>query len=229
MSFASKQGRADSPLVVQKDHRLDYRAFINDARALPEGDETWGAMCESLQRQAHGFAAKFGSALAHQIATPKSERIDPREAPFSAFIFVDDPSDSNPFGHIVGKWGDAKAIADIPVSTNDVSDNEAVYDYGNVTVVPLGWFPGHWGDAVQFATLWYGDTSIPLKDPKPSAAEDTEAWVRRAIARAQEVVELMRKALQDNDGRQHPKHEAACKREIAHQKRLVAELRRLLP
>lgn len=230
MSIAQKQDRSDSPLVrVPKAHRQSWREFMRDQIALPESDQRWKGMCESLQRQAHGFSAAFASAYAHQIATPKSERVDPREAPVSAFIFVDDPRDSNEFGHIVGKWSHGPGdVVDIPVVTNDVNDTKNGYDPGNVTIVPLGWFPRYWGDSIQFATTWFGGTEIPTFTPE-TAKEDTEPWIKKSIERAEAVIELMKKARKDNDGKAHPRHERAINREIVAQREIITRLKRLLP
>lgn len=230
MSISQRQTGRDNPLLrVPQEHRQDWRAFLGDQMKLPESDTRWRAMCESLQRQAHGFDAAFASAYAHQIATPLSERIDPREAPLTAFIFVDDPNDSNAFGHVVGKWGHGDGtLENIPVATNDVSDNKAGYDPGNVTVCPLGWFPAHGWGSIQFATLWFGGTEIPTIEPQ-TGPQDTERWVKVAIARAEAVVELMVKARQDNDGKVHPRHEQAITREIQDQRQIIASLQALLP
>jgi hypothetical protein len=231
MSISAQQNKKDNPLLrVPLAHRQDWRAFMGNQMKLPEGDTRWQGMCESLQRQGHGFPATFASAYAHLVATPQGERLDPREAPIGGFIFVDDPHDSNAYGHIVGKWsrdGD-HSLETIPVATNDVGDSESGYDPGNVTVCPLGWFPKNWGDSVQFATLWFGGTDIPTVDPQ-TGEEDTEVWVRKAIDRAHGVIEMMRKALKDNDGTTHPRHEAALKREIADQREFIASLHGLLP
>lgn len=230
MSVSQRQTGKDNPLLrVPKEHRLEWREFMGIQMKLPESDTRWQGMCESLQRQAHGFAAAFASAYAHMVATPKTERIDPREAPVSAFIFVDDLNDSNRYGHIVGKWGDGDgSLEGIPVVTNDVTDNKATYDPGNITVCKLGWFPANWGDQIQFATLWFGGTEIPSVDPE-TAKEDTAEWVRISIDRAQAVIEMMRKAVRDNDQKAHPAHERALKREIEDQREIVEALRNLLP
>lgn len=230
MSVSSTQTKRDNPLLrVKREHRLDWRAFMSAQMQLSESDTRWQGMCESLQRQAHSFEAAFASAYAHQVATPLSERMDPREAPISAFIFVDDPNDDNRFGHIVGKWGKGDGtLNSIPVVTNDVSDSEGGYDGGNVTVCPLGWFPTHWGDQIKFATTWFGGTEIPTYVPE-SGKEDTAEWVRVAIDRARAVVEMMRKALRDNNEDKHPAHERALQREIEDQREIIASLRELLP
>lgn len=228
MSISQRQDRPDTPLVP-REHRQDWRQFMFAARQLPEADTRWRGMCESLQRQAHGFPAAFSSAFAHMVATPLSERVDPREAPLTAFIFVDDPNDSNAFGHIVGKWdhGDG-TLEGIPVVTNDVDDRKAAYDPGNVTVCQLGWFPTHWGDGIKFATTWFGGTEIPTYEPE-TGPEDTARWVEKAIARSEAVVELMRKAKRDNDENRHPRHERAIQREIRAQRQIVKDLRALRP
>ena len=230
MSISSQQFGKDTPLVrVPKSHRVDWRAFMRQQFALPESDQRWKGMCESLQRQAHEFDAAFASAFAHMVATPKNERMDPREAPISSFIFVDDLADSNRFGHIVGKWSFGNgSLESILVVTNDVTDDEAGYDPGNVTIVPLGWFEKNWGDSVQFATTWFGGTEIPTFVPG-EAETDTEEWVLVAIERAKAVVEMMNKALRDNDESKHPNHERAIKREIADQRQIIEDLKRLLP
>lgn len=231
MGFAEKQSGKDGPLRTTTEARTSFKDFMRRQMALSESNETWKGMCESLQRQSHGFAARFASAYAHQVATPRSERLSIKEAPVGAFIFVDDPNDSNRFGHIVGKWAQGETEADTPVVTNDVTDSQSGYDPGNVTVCPLGWFPTHWGDNIRFATVWFGSDSIPLKDDKPpeSAQQDTRDWIKRSIERAELVIELMKKAIKDNDGRKHPKHEAALKREVEDQRKIIADLKRLLP
>lgn len=230
MSISQRQSGRDTPLIrVPKDHRQDWREFMQEQMDLPETDVRWKGMCESLQRQAHEFPARFSSAYAHQIATPLSERMDPREAPISAFIFVDDPRDANAFGHIVGKWGAGDgSLESIPVVTNDVSDSEGGYDGGNVTVCPLGWFPRNWGDQIQFATTWFGGDEIPTVTP-PTGPEDTERWVRESIDAAKEVRRLMHKALRDNDESKHPRHEKAIQRELDAQTKIIQDLRALLP
>lgn len=230
MSISSQQFGKDNPaLRVPKAHRVDYREFMNVQMRLPEADQTWKGMCESLQRQAHGFEAAFASAFAHMVATPKSERLNPLEAPLTSFIFVDDVNDSNKFGHVVGKWGHAGTLETILVVTNDVDDDESFYDPGNVTVVPLGWFPRHWGDSIQFATLWFGGDEIPNFPAGEGGRVDTEVWVSQAIERAQAVIQLMNKALRDNDESKFPGHERAIQREISDQKRIVKDLQSLLP
>lgn len=230
MSISQQQFGKDNPLIrVPPEHRQDWRAFMGAQMQLPESDTRWKGMCESLQRQAHGFAAAFASAFAHMVATPLNERMDPREAPISSFIFVDDQNDSNAFGHIVGKWGMGDGTLEgIPVLTNDVDDAKVTYDPGNVTVCKLGWFPLHWGDGIQFATTWFGGTEIPTFTPE-TGKEDTETWVKKSIERAQAVVELMKKALADNDEAVHPHHERAIHREIEDQRAIIESLRGLLP
>lgn len=230
MSIAQQQSGKDNPLLrVPVEHRKDWRSFMGDQMQLSESDTRWKGMCESLQRQAHGFAAAFSSAYAHMVATPLSERMDPREAPISAFVFVDDPNDSNAWGHIVGKWGMGDGTLEgIPVVTNDVNDTKVSYDPGNVTVCPLGWFPKNWGDNIQFATTWFGGTEIPTFTPE-SPKEDTAEWVKASIERARAVIEMMRKALRDNDETKHPRHEKALQREINAQREIIDSLRGLLP
>src|SRR5689334_2269517 len=88
-SISSLQTNNDNPLLrVPREHKLEFKDFMDRQMKLPESDTRWRGMCESLQRQAHGFDAAFGSAYAHMVAVPKSERMDPREAPRTAFIFV---------------------------------------------------------------------------------------------------------------------------------------------
>lgn len=215
------------------DDRKAWREFVKAQIALPETDQRWKGMCESLQRQSHGFPARFSSAYAHMIATPKSERLDPRDAPPGAFVFVDDVTDSNRFGHIIGKWAMGPgALEDIPVFTNDVNDAHTGYDAGNVTVCKLGWFPRNWGDSIQFATLWFGNDEIPTvekRTPNERQRIKTAPEIRQAIANAREVIEWMVKARQDNDGKSFPKIEAAITREIKAQKKTIERLQKLLP
>lgn len=230
MSIASKQSGKDTPLLrVPKDVRLDYKTFMRVQMELPETDTRWQGMCESLQRQGHGKPARFASAYAHQVATPLSERMDPREAPVTSFVLIDDPNDSNRWGHVAGKWGMGDGTLNgIPVVTNDVSDNEAGYDAGNVTVCPLGWFAENWGDSVQFATTWFGGDDIPTYVPE-TGKDDTEEFVKASIEAAKVVIEYMHKALRDNNQKEHPAHERALQREIVDQKKIIESLRELLP
>ncbi len=231
MSISQHQSGRDNPLIrVPKEHRVDWRTFMDAQIKLPETDTRWRGMCESLQRQAHGFAAAFSSAYAHMIATPLKERLDPREAPISSFIFVDDPNDSNAYGHVVGKWAHGGgSLEGVLVLTNDVNDTLVSYDPGNVTVASLGWFPEHWGDSIQFATTWFGGTEIPTVEKTETAAEDTAVWINQSISRAEAVVELMKKARKDNDETKHPRHEKAIQREIAAQNDIIYSLKALLP
>jgi hypothetical protein len=230
MSISQTQSGVDKPdICVPKEHRLSWRGFMRSQMALPESDVRWKAMCEALQRSAHGFQPSFSSAAAHMIATPKSERMDPREAPATSFIFVDDIHDSNFFGHIVGKWGMGDGtLENIPVVTNDVNDDRSAYDAGNVTIVPLGWFPANWGDSIQFATTWFGGTEIPTFVPQ-SGKDDTEEWIKVSIERAKAVLEMMRRARHDNDEAKFPRHEKAIQREIDAQLDIIKSLRELLP
>lgn len=232
MSISSKQSGKDVPdKVMPLADRQDWRSFMQAQIDLPESDQRWKGMCESLQRQSHSFPARFASAYAHMIATPKKERLDVREAPVGAFIFVDDPRDSNAYGHIVGKWSYSDDAESIRVVSNDVNDTKSGYDPGNVTVCPLGWFPRFWGDSIRFATVWFGGDRIDTK-LRPAAQPPrvkTAAEVRRAIDAALEVIEWMQKAAKDNDGKQHPAHEKAIRREIADQRKTINRLKKLLP
>lgn len=230
MSISSQQTGTDNPLLrVPKAHKVDWREFMTAQMNLRESDTRWKGMCESLQRQAHGFDSAFASAYAHMVATPKSERMDPREAPVTSFIFVDDPNDDNAYGHVVGKWGMGDGSLEvIPVVTNDVNDTKVGYDGGNVTICQLGWFPKHWGDNIRFATTWFGGDEIPTYVPQ-TGKEDTAEWVRNAIERAKAVKEMMRKALRDNDEKRHPAHERAIQRELDAQQHIIDSLRELLP
>lgn len=232
-SISEVQSRRDTPFIrVPRDHRKDFREFMQTQMALPETDVRWKGMCESLQRQAHNKPAKFASAYAHMIATPLKERMDPLEAPRTAFIFVDDPRDANAFGHVVGKWDMGPgSLNDIPVVTNDVSDTKAGYDPGNVTVCKLGWFPSNWGDSIQFATLWFGGDDVPTVDPQ-TPAEDTEKWVQAAIDNCEDTIELMQKALRDvrpTSSAAAARHARAIHREIADQRQNIRDLKQLLP
>lgn len=227
------QNRKDTPLLhMPLNDRQDWRAFYETQFARPVTDDTWGAMCEGLWRSGHGFPATFGSAIAHQLATPKSERLDIREAPIGSAVFYDDPRDSNPFGHITGLWA-RKSPTDIDVATNDVRNGS--YEYGSVSVVPHTWFKANWGDDLQFATLWCGPYKVEVVGGKvvppkpPTGRQDTAALVHRAINNAEQVVDLVKKAIKDNDGKIRHQHEVRLHQELRDQQQNLRDLRHLLP
>ena len=53
--------------------------------------------------------------------------------------------------------------------------------------------------------------------------------VKRAIERAESVIELMKKARKDNAGKQHPFVEKVVAREIEDQRKAISDLKKLLP
>lgn len=230
-----QQNRKDTPLShMPHDDKVDWTQFYRKQIALPDTNDQWGAACEALWRTGHGFPAQFASAIAHQYATPKSERLDVREAPIGSAVFIDDPSDSNAFGHVVGLWERHLGASDvIKVATNDVKGN--TYEYGSVSIVDLGWFKPNWGDDTQFATLWCGDYKVQVvggkvvKPKPPTGREDTKSQIQRAIHFAENVVEMMHKAIKDNNGKIRPAHERQLHRELADQQRNLRDLRHLLP
>lgn len=228
-SFASKQTSRDQQLITDRDDRMDYRSFMKAQFHLSEDDITWGGACESLWRQANGFAATFGSAAAHRAATPMKHRFDPRDAGIGFAVMVDDLNDDNTNGHIVGKWSDADKIEDIICASNDVADGGTGFDFGNVTTINLGWFPKNWGDQIWFATDWCGDDQIVGSHVPQTGRENIETQIRNAITRCRQTLEWLERAKRDNPDREHPKIEQTLREEVAYQNRQINRLKRLLP
>lgn len=156
----------------------------------------WRAMCLSLQRNARGLPAVYPSALSAQRATPVSERVNRiADLKRGMVAYSDDPSDSNPWGHIyfiIGRKSRKVSRSDpsnILCWSNDVVAGKS----GAVGVVALTFFRANWGDGFQFGATWLNgyDFAEFDKAPKPvanrgtlsknyeHAIEDVEREIRR--------------------------------------------------
>lgn len=110
-------------------------------------------MCLAVCRTSRDIGPRYASAKQAQDATPKQFRVYKiRDLRKGMKIFVDDPNDSNKFGHIVTmagrvagfQWDDPN---DILVWTNSVVS-------GRLVLVRLTYFREHWGDSFQFGAFW---------------------------------------------------------------------------
>ncbi len=110
-------------------------------------------MCLAVCRTSRDIGPRYASAKSAQDNTPKEFRVYRiRDLRKGMKIFVDDPNDSNKFGHIVTmagrvdgfQWDDPN---DILVWTNSVVS-------GRLVLVRLTYFKEHWGDSFQFGAFW---------------------------------------------------------------------------
>lgn len=121
--------------------------------------------CLKVCRSARNLPARYSSALAAQVATPKTKRVyEISNIKPGMVMFFDDPNDDNPYGHIVTVYAVApiiKSLDDILVWTNSVQANV-------LTKVRASYFKQHWGDQFQFAATWLNgfDLLMPTA-PKP--------------------------------------------------------------
>jgi hypothetical protein len=119
----------------------------------------WYQKCLQRARLARNFPAVFPSALAAQHGTPMSDRVYDR-AKFrqGMVVFLDNPHDSNPFGHIVTDLGRTKT-GTILTDTNDALIR------GGGSVVNLDWFRQHWNVPVVFAARSLNGFDLDLGAP----------------------------------------------------------------
>lgn len=135
---------------------LDWYKTHNTAREIGFNPDH---MCLAVCRQAR--EAPFGapSAKIAQDATPEKYRVRRiRDLRKGMVIYIDDPNDSNKFGHVVTMIGRAPGFHwdnpdDILVETNSVVS-------GRLVVVRLTYFEPHWGDSFQFGAFWLNGAEL---------------------------------------------------------------------
>lgn len=181
-------------------------------RAAHKGPLVWKALCLSLARQAPGLPAIYLSAKAAMDATPKARRYPLAKARRAMVAYFDDPTDSNPFAHIVtiAGWDGCTACWDgspdddpAHQHTGDLNDllvwsNDAKRT-GGVDLVRASFFPTHWGDPFKFATDWLNGYDLPGYDPdaKPTPAPGRETLGKNydhAIADVRRAIRVHRRA-----------------------------------
>lgn len=113
-------------------------------------------MCQKVCRTARNIPSKYASAKQSQDATPREHRItNIADLRAGMIVYLDDPKDSNRFGHIVTVMGRVKgpklsSLSSLLLMTNSVKAGELV-------VVRGDYFQKHWGDKFQFgATILNG-------------------------------------------------------------------------
>lgn len=110
-------------------------------------------MCLAICRTSRDIGPRYGSAKEAQDHTPQEFRVHRiRDLRRGMKIFVDDPNDSNKFGHIVTMEGRVRGFDwddpnDVLVWTNSVVS-------GKLVLVRLTYFKIHWGDSFQFGAFW---------------------------------------------------------------------------
>lgn len=185
--------------------RREQFQFLRDAH---HGPLVWKGLCLSLARQAPGLPAVYPSALAAAHATPEADRVyRVRDLRRGMVAYFDNPTDSNPYAHIVtvagwegcplcfnGKAADdlehedphhTGQLADLLVWTNDAART------GGVDLVHASFFPGTslgWGDPFLFGATSLNGYTLPgygTPTQKPAtlgeAFDQAIAQVRKAI------------------------------------------------
>lgn len=106
---------------------------------------SWRGLCQKRVRVARNLPAVYPSAFAAMVATPMSERVHDLSKVTKGMVgYADDPSDSNPYGHVFTFVGRNKE--GVPL----VDTNDALVQGGG-SVVRYNWFAPNWGDAYKFA------------------------------------------------------------------------------
>lgn len=150
-------------------------AFLRDAH---DGPPNWRALCLSLARQAAGLPAVYPSARAAMEATPSTYRRTLAQAERGMVAYFADPTDGNPYDHIVTVAGWAqgpRTLDNLLVWSNDAARS------GGVDLVRASFFPSRWGDPFAFATPWlngyllpgFGAGSAPEEPAKPDPNRPT--------------------------------------------------------
>lgn len=152
-------------------------------------------MCLKVCRTARNIGSMYPSALAAQLATPKSKRVtELNKIQRGMVMYFDDPKDSNPYGHIVTVQSRATTVRnldDIVVWTNSVKS-------GALVKVKASYFPVHWGDAFQFAATWLNGVDLllekaqeplPLPDGPGLLSQGRGPRLRHAIADIEAMIE----------------------------------------
>lgn len=176
----------------------DTQGAMEYLRRASEGPLEWKALCLMLARKARDLPPVFPSAFAAQIATPTDRRItDLGKVRRGMVMYFDDPSDSNPFGHIVTVAGRNEA-GDIITWSNDILRT------GGVNKVEAALFPIKWGDKFQFATDWLNGFDLNVRTPVPDLSTDHRL--------KQAIVSL--EALRDEHRGDHPRVVKALTRDL---------------
>lgn len=181
----------------------------------------WGGLCLKLQRSARNLPGVFPSAFAAQMGTPMSDRVyDLNKLVSGMVVFIDDPHDSNRFGHIAGLRTRQKVDGDWLTWTND-----ALNEHGGVNCVDIDWFKANWGDSFQFGARSLNGfdlllpkpvvTHKPSKHPEPPHKTATPDNFDYAIHR-------MQKARKFHVDHEHPRYVKAIDKAI-HQLKLAKE------
>lgn len=119
------------------------------------GASQWYQQCLRLTRTARNIDALYPTAISAQHATPEKYRVYRKiNVKRGMVAFFDDPNDSNPFGHVATVQG-RHPDGSLYCWSNDIIP-------GKVSLVPLNFFPAHWGDNFQFAATWLNGVVLDM-------------------------------------------------------------------
>lgn len=180
----------------------EHRVYPTSLGFDPDG------MCLKICRTARDIPAKYPSALSAQLQTPEEYRVhDISKIRRGMVMFFDDPTDSNPYGHIVTCIGrergaDRSLLASVLVRTNSVLSNQIV-------VTRADYFPRNWGDDFQFAATWLNGVPLDMggKSEAPKRKPGRLPNLRAARKELQE-------ALEHHQEKGHARLAAALRRDI---------------
>lgn len=122
--------------------------------------------CLQVCRTARDIPAVYPSAKKSQDATPAKHRFPKvKDWRKGMVLYIDDPNDTNRYGHIVTIVGRVKGFDeneahDVLVKTNSVKS-------GEIVVVRADYFTEHWGDKIQFASDWLNGEVVDVFQRKP--------------------------------------------------------------
>lgn len=181
------------------------------------GSTDWQALCLKLQRSGRNLPGVFPSAFAAMMGTPMSERVYDRDKwQQGMVVYIDDPHDSNTFGHIAGLRVNKKNGTWL-VWTNDA------FVRGGVSCVDVDWFKPNWGDPVQFAATSLNgfDLILPQKPvlTKPSK-HPVKVPKKATMDNYDYAIHRLEKAMAYHHRHNHPRYVAALEREIANLRKI---------
>lgn len=183
-------------------------------------------MCLAICRTARLIAPKWPSALVAQINTPEQYRVH-RIADIKPGMigFFDDPTDGNPFGHIVTFMArlpdkDPDSLSSLVTRTNSVKSDMIV-------PVMADYFGRFWGDSFQFAATYLnGEPFYDMQDkPKPKPPKRKNFInVEEAIASIREGIDELDDAIKHHEKAGNDRYVKALKRG---RRKMVASLKDL--
>lgn len=174
------------------------------------GSTAWRAKCLQATRTARNLPAVYPSALAAQHATPMSDRVYDRDQWVPGMVvFIDDPDDSNPFGHVVTLRTGPKASSPLLTWTNDA------FVSGGISCVDVDWFERHWGDKVQFASRSLNGFALDLPEMTAPKHPRPKPPLRASAVNLEYAIHRLEKAIAFHQEKGHTRLVKALRADVA--------------